>query len=77
VKVLVLLGNYRRYLACKVFQTDEELDAFIDKIVPLMMANVHATEPLKKRLEIVKDDYFVYAGAVTDFEVVELEAKPS
>jgi hypothetical protein len=76
MKMLILLGDYRKYLTYKIFKTEQEMDLFIDKIHPLMMANIHRTEPLQKRLEIVKDDYFIYAGAVIDFEVVDLDPTP-
>jgi hypothetical protein len=71
MKILILLGDNRKYLGYKLFSTENNLDIFIDKIHPLMMANILGELPLKQRLEIVKDDYFPYAGLVFDFEVIE------
>jgi hypothetical protein len=71
MKILILLGNDRKYLGYKLFYTEKSLDLFIDKIHPLMMANILGELPLKQRLEIVKDDYFPYAGLVFDFEIIE------
>jgi hypothetical protein len=73
MKILILLGDFGKYLDYRVFQNEHELDLFIDKIHPLIMANIQRTEPLQKRLELVKDDYFLYAGAVTDFDIIDME----
>jgi hypothetical protein len=73
MKILILLGEHNKYLDYMIFNSEQELDLFIDKIHPLIMANIHRAEPLKKRLEIVKDNYFPYAGAVVDFEVIDLD----
>jgi hypothetical protein len=73
MKILILLGDNNKYLTYKTFTSDKDLDLFIDKIHPLMMANIHGVLPLKKRLEIVRDDYFPQAGAVFDFVVIDTE----
>jgi hypothetical protein len=73
MKILILLGENDKYLTYKTFTTDQSLDLFIDKIHPLIMANIDDAISLKKRLEIVKDDYFPYAGAIFDFRVIDTE----
>jgi hypothetical protein len=73
MKILILLGENNEYLTCKTFCNDRDLDIFIDKIVPLMLANIDGKLTLKRRLEIVKDDYFHYAGAVIDFSVIDAD----
>ena len=73
MKILILLGDCNKYLNYKMFKTEQDMDLFIDKIHPLMIANSRRILPLKQRLEIVKDDYFLYAGEVVDFEIIDLE----
>jgi hypothetical protein len=73
MKILILLGNNREYLTYKIFSTNRELDLFIHKIHPLIIANINGVLPLKTRLEIVKDDYFHLAGSVHDIEVIDLD----
>jgi hypothetical protein len=73
MKILILLDNHCKYLTYKIFKTEQEMDLFIDKIHPLMMANINRTEPLQKKLEVVKDDYFIYASSIADYEVINLD----
>lgn len=73
MKILLLLGDNRKYLTHKIFKTEQEMDLFIDKIDPLIMANIDKIESLQKRLDIVKDDYFIYAGAVTELEIIDID----
>lgn len=73
MKILLLLGQNGKYLTYKKFDTDFELDEFIEKIGPLMMANIDKALPLRERLKLLPSDveYFIYAGAVIDFKVIE------
>jgi hypothetical protein len=75
MKILLLLGKNDEYLDNKRFETDEELDSFLESITPLMMANISGEMTLRKRLKLLPNDvgYFLYAGAVQGFEVIDLD----
>jgi hypothetical protein len=75
MKVVLLLGKNSEYLTYKKFQTDSEVDSFLEEIQPLMLANIDGEFTLKKRLESLEGTstkYFPFAGAVMGFEVLDL-----
>ena len=80
MKILLLLGKNEEYLNYKVFQTDEELDEFLKDLTPLMLTNISSDLPLRKRLNLLPKnkkgevDYFLYAGAVQGFEIIDLNS---
>lgn len=78
MKILLLLGKNEKYLNYKVFQTDETLDKFLQDLMPLMLTNINGGFPLRKRLHLLPKnengdpDYFLFAGAVQGFEIIDL-----
>lgn len=75
MKILLLLGEHGEYLTYKKFKTDEELDAYAEKLHDLMLANITKELPLRKRLaaHLPDGEYFPFAGAVQDIEVIDDE----
>ena len=75
MKVVLLLGDNDEYLSYKKFTSDIEVDEFLEAIEPLIMANINRQMTLRERLKLLPKGvgYFVYAGKVTGFEVLDLD----
>lgn len=74
MKILLLLGKNDEYLTYLVFRSHDLLNRYIEKLEPLMIANIEKELPLKERLKLI-DEYFPFAGKVEDFEVIDLDEK--
>lgn len=73
MKILLLLGHNDEYLTYKIFKTDTELDAFVESIQELVLANISGKLPLRKRLQLCPGgEYFPFAGSVLGFEVIDV-----
>ena len=70
--IVLLLGKDRKYLAYKEFNDSMEADMFIESIEDLMYANACNDFSLRERLEQHCPEYFTYAGAVQDYEIIEV-----
>lgn len=72
---LLLLGKNEKYLDYKRFSSEEELHSFLEKIEPLVMANIDGELSLKERLALIPSEigYFAFAGAVQGFEFIDEE----
>lgn len=70
--VLLLLGAGDEFLTHKLFTKEQDLDKYLESIEKLMAANVERKLPLRERLKL-SPHYFAFAGAVVNFEVIELQ----
>jgi len=70
--LLILLGLNREYLSCARFINEEDMDDFLQSIEKLIHANIERELSLRERLKLAPS-YFLYAGRVVDFEVVEFK----
>lgn len=69
--VVILLGENDEYLGYKEFKYDYQAELFIDKLHPLMIANIEKELPLKERLQLAPE-YFPFAGRVQDVDVIKI-----
>lgn len=67
--IVILLGENDEYLGYKIFESISEADLFIEKLQPLMLANIEKELPLKTRLSLAPE-YFPFAGRVQDVELI-------
>jgi len=72
--VVLFLGPNDEYLGYRPFEFSYQAELFIDKLAPLMLANIEKTLSLKERLQLAPD-YFPFAGRVQDVELIELNDK--
>jgi hypothetical protein len=68
---VILLGANDEYLGYKQFDFNYQADLFIDKLEPLMVANIERKLPLRERLQLAPE-YFPFAGCVQDIDVIQL-----
>lgn len=68
--VILLLGKDDKYMSHKLFKTIEEAEDFIESIENLMLANIEKVLSLKERLDRYCPKYFLFAGAIQDFEII-------
>lgn len=75
MSILILLGKDDQYLDYKIFKSDQDMDIFLQKIHPLIMANIENKLSLKERLTLLPPDvdYFPLAGAVHNVDFIEEE----
>lgn len=71
---IILLGANDEYLGYKRFDYAYQADLFIDKLEPLMLANIERKLSLKERLQLAPE-YFPFAGAVQNIDVIDLTKK--
>lgn len=69
MKVVILLGERDEYLSYLKFDSEMEVNDFIESIEDLMLANIENKLTLKERLKLAPY-YFPLAGRVQGFEVV-------
>ena len=69
--VVLLLGDGDEYLGYKAFKFKHQAELFMDKLQPLMIANIEKELPLKERLQLAPE-YFPFAGRVQDIELINL-----
>lgn len=69
--VVLFLGANDEYLGYRPFSHTYKAELFIDKLAPLMLANIERTLSLKERLQLAPE-YFPFAGRVQDVELIEL-----
>jgi len=72
--IVLFLGVNDEYLGYKKFDFNYQADLFIDKLEPLMIANIERKLPLRERLALAPE-YFPFAGCVTSIEVIEPKTK--
>lgn len=68
---VIFLGKDNRYLGYKNFQYRFQADLFIDKLEPLMLANIEKALTLRERLQLCPE-YFPYSGSVQDIDLIEI-----
>lgn len=69
--VVLLLGDGDEYLGYKTFIYKHQAELFMDKLQPLMIANIEKELSLKERLQLVPE-YFPFAGRVQNIELIDL-----
>ena len=69
--LIIFLGKNDEYLGYKKFALQYKADLFIDKLEPLMLANIERKLPLKERLQLAPE-YFLFAGLCTCIDVIDL-----
>jgi hypothetical protein len=69
--VVILLGENDEYLGYKTFDYSFKAELFIEKLHPLMIANIEKKLNLKERLQLAPE-YFPFAGRVQDVELITL-----
>lgn len=70
--VVLFLGPNDEYLGYKPFEFLHQAELFIEKIHPLLIANIEKELPLKERLALAPH-YFPFAGRVQDIELINLK----
>lgn len=68
--VVLYLGVNDEYLGNKQFDYKFQAELYIDKLAPLMQANIEKTLSLKERLQLAPE-YFPFAGRVQDVDLIE------
>jgi hypothetical protein len=69
--VVIFLGPNNEYLGCKAFEYSFKAELFIEKLEPLMLANIEKKMTLRDRL-ILAPEYFPFAGRLQDVELITL-----
>lgn len=69
--VVIFLGANDEYLGYRPFAYTYQAELFVDKLAPLMLANIERNLSLKERLQLAPE-YFPFAGRVQDVELIEL-----
>ena len=69
--LIILLGNNDEYLRYKKCEFQYQADLFIDKLDPLMAANIEKKRSLRERLQLAPE-YFPFAGLCTGIDVIDL-----
>lgn len=72
--VVLFLGENDEYLGYRPFTHLYKAELFIDKLQPLMLANIEKELSLKERLQLIPE-YFPFAGRVQDVELIDLKEK--
>lgn len=72
MKILLLLGPNDEYLDYKIFETEDEVDQWVDDHMDLVLANIEGDKPLKQRLKLCPE-YFPFAGRLRGWEIIDLE----
>lgn len=72
--VVLFLGENDEYLGYKPFAYKYQAELFIDKVHPLLLANIEKELSLKERLQLAPE-YFPFAGRVQDIELIDLNDK--
>ena len=71
--IVVLLGRDNKYLGYHKFSSYEKVEAFVESIEDLMLANIERKLTLRERLDLHCPKYFPLAGAVQDCEIISEE----
>lgn len=69
--VVIFLGANDEYLGYRPFTYKYQAELFVDKLHPLMIANIEKELSLKERLQLAPE-YFPFAGRVQDIDLIEL-----
>ncbi len=69
--VVIFLGANDEYLGYRPFVYKYQAEMFVDKLAPLMLANIEKELSLKERLQLAPE-YFPFAGRVQDVDLIEL-----
>ncbi len=69
--VVIFLGKNDEYLGYRSFQYKYQAELFVEKLQPLMIANIERELPLKERLQLIPE-YFPFAGRLEDVDLIEL-----
>ena len=69
--VVLYLGANDEYLGYRPFKFKFQAELFVDKLAPLMLANIEKTMSLKERLQLAPE-YFPFAGRLQDIDLIEL-----
>lgn len=69
--VVIFLGDNDEYLGYRPFTYKYQAEMFVEKLEPLMLANIEKALSLKERLQLAPE-YFPFAGRVQDVDLIEL-----
>lgn len=69
--VVIFLGKNDEYLGYRPFDYKYQAELFIEKLQPLMIANIEKELPLRERLALIPE-YFPFAGRVEDVDLIEM-----
>lgn len=69
--VVIFLGDGDEYLGYRPFIYKHQAEMFVEKLEPLMLANIEKTLSLKERLHLAPE-YFPFAGRIQDVDLIEL-----
>jgi hypothetical protein len=72
--IMVLLGKNDEYLGYKKFEFKHQAELYIDKLQPIMLANIEGELSLKERIQLAPD-YFPFIGRLEDVDLIEVNQK--
>jgi hypothetical protein len=69
--IMLLLGENDEYLGYKTFAYKYQAELAIEKLQPVMIANIEKVLSLKERIQLVPE-YFPFVGRLQNVELIEL-----